>query len=165
MVNTPETPTEQSKNVEEEIFKTLSHEIRRNIIKLLGDQKQLTFTNIKNNIGTVESSSLAYHLKSMRPLIEQKETFYKLTEIGLAALSLMDRIDQSKRFKAAKNKFRWANIITILCWVVTSIAIPTIIAPYVERSLVRTVTIIIEVCMQVNFVIIFTLWGSSWNKK
>jgi DNA-binding transcriptional ArsR family regulator len=164
-MSTPMEPIpDQNVNVEEEIFKSLSHDIRRNIIKLLGEHKEMTFTDLKNDLGTVESSSLSYHLKSMKPLILQKENLYKLSEIGFAALTLMDRIDESKRFKAAKNKFRWANIITIICWVISAIIIPVIISPYLEASITLTVTIIFEVCMQINFVLIFTLWGSSWKR-
>ena len=51
---------------EEELIKSLSHKIRRDIIKFIGDGGELTFTEIKNFIESIDSPSLSYHLKSLQ---------------------------------------------------------------------------------------------------
>ncbi|MFX1286916.1 MAG: winged helix-turn-helix domain-containing protein, partial [Promethearchaeota archaeon] len=61
---------------EDAIFKSLSHEIRRNIIRHIGDKKESTFSDIKNNIMSIDSPTLSYHLKSLIPLITQEEGKY-----------------------------------------------------------------------------------------
>src|SRR4030042_6639198 len=93
-------PTEEA-----EIFKSLAHEMRRNVIKALGKKNQSSFTDIKTEIGNIDSPTLSYHLKSLKPLIEQKSGQYILTEIGSIALLLMNRIDQSHTINKAKRQF------------------------------------------------------------
>lgn len=66
---------------EDELFKTLTHQIRRDIIKILGES-ELTFTQIKNQLGSIDSPTLSYHLKNLNPLITQVANKYKLSEIG-----------------------------------------------------------------------------------
>ena len=150
---------------EGEIFKSLSHEIRRKIIKTLGKKKELSFTDLKNEIGAIDSPTLSYHLRSLSFLVDQKNTQHFLTEIGNAALLLMDRIDQSKRISLGKNRFLLANIATILCWIAIEILIPFIIAPVTTEAIYISITIALNVCAQINFFIIWTLWGSSWKRK
>ena len=69
-------------SIEEFIFKTLSHQKRRDILRVIGEKREVTFTEIKNAIGTEDSSSLSYHLNALKYLIVQKEGKYHLSELG-----------------------------------------------------------------------------------
>jgi DNA-binding transcriptional ArsR family regulator len=149
----------------DEIFKSLSHKIRRNIINIIGTQKEISFGDIKNKIGNIDSPTLAYHLKSLKPLLNQKENLYVLSDIGKTAHLLINKIDQSDQLKANKKKWWKANMITIICWIIVQQAIPFIIARYVDIPVVVMVVIILHVTAQVNYFVIWRLWkkGSQYQ--
>lgn len=71
-----------NESLEESIFKTLSHQTRRDILRIIGEQKQATFTEIKNKVKVEDSASLSYHLNTLQPLITQKVGKYSLSELG-----------------------------------------------------------------------------------
>jgi len=150
---------------EDEIFKSLSHNIRRKIVKSLGENEVLSFTQIKNSIGEIDSPTLSYHLKSLKMLVDQNESLYKLTDIGLAAVSLMDKIDQSDRLKNSKKKFLYANIATVACWTTMQIIVGNTIMPDLSRDNIILLTVLFQVFAQLNYQIAFSLWGRSWYKK
>ena len=81
-----ESPNE---SLEESIFKTLSHQTRRDILRFIGEQKQASFTEIKNSVKVEDSASLSYHINTLQPLITQKDGRYALTELGQDAYALM----------------------------------------------------------------------------
>ena len=72
----------ESHNLEEEIFKTLGHQIRRDIIRIIGDQRGLRFTEIKSALDIEESASLSYHLRALAPLLRQDNGLYGLSGLG-----------------------------------------------------------------------------------
>jgi DNA-binding transcriptional ArsR family regulator len=148
---------------EAEIFKSLAHEIRRNIIKALGKKNQSSFTDIKNDVGDIDSPTLSYHLKSLKPLIDQQSGEYILTDVGKIALLLMNRIDQSHTLKKAKRGFIYANFITTICWVVMQVIISNMIAPYVDIPTNVLVVTVIVIIAQINYQIIWRLYGTSWG--
>jgi len=76
-------------NLEETIFKTLRHQKRRDILRVIGKKKNATFTEIKNAIQTEDSPSLAYHLNALSELIAQAEGKYWLSELGQDAYRLI----------------------------------------------------------------------------
>jgi DNA-binding transcriptional ArsR family regulator len=156
---------EDSLSVENEIFKSLSHQIRRNIIKSLGTEKQMTFTEIKNKFSSIDSPSLAYHLKSLKQLIDQKDSIYFLSEIGQMALLLMDKIDQSDRLKNWKTNIMWSNIMTIICWTSVLFAVPFMLSNNLSHSTLVTAIIILNVVAQINFQLIWRFWAKSWVPK
>jgi DNA-binding transcriptional ArsR family regulator len=167
-LNNEDKPTEseaESESIENEIFKTLNHQIRRNIIKLLGKEKELTFTEIKNNFSNIDSPSLAYHLKTLKQLIELKDSSYFLTEIGQTALILMDKIDQSDRLKNWKKNIMWSNIATIICWTFVMFTVPFMLGNNFSQSTLITVIIILNVVAQINFQLIWRFWAKSWIPK
>ena len=71
-----------AESVEEVVFKTLSHQKRRDILRVIGEKQEMTFTDIKNSIGTEDSPSLSYHLNALKYLVYQKEGKYRLSELG-----------------------------------------------------------------------------------
>jgi len=78
-------------NLEESIFKTLSNQVRRDILRVVGEQKQVSFTQIKNSLKIEDSAALSYHLSSLQPLIIQKDGKYALSELGQDAYALINK--------------------------------------------------------------------------
>ena len=118
-------PEEIPISKEEEIFKLLTHQTRRNIIKVLGD-RDLTFSQIKKNL-EIDSPTLSYHLKSMNEFVVQKKSKYTFSEIGRAALFLLTKTDQSIKMSKYKRNFRFVYYLTYICWVLMGIFTPIII--------------------------------------
>lgn len=72
----------------------MGHDIRRKIIKIIGDNDYTSFTYLKKELG-VSTGSIYHHLETLSELIEQKEDKkYYLTELGVYAYnSLKDNIE------------------------------------------------------------------------
>lgn len=79
----------QNESLEETVFKTLSNQKRRDILRFIGERREATFTEIKNSIEIEDSPSLSYHLNSLDCLIVQKSGKYSLSELGQDAYSLI----------------------------------------------------------------------------
>jgi DNA-binding transcriptional ArsR family regulator len=87
-----ETQTETSReSLEESVFKTLSNQKRRDIIRFLGERTEATFTEIKHSTGE-DSPSLSYHLNALQGLTVQNEGRYRLSDLGQEAYKLMTKI-------------------------------------------------------------------------
>lgn len=82
----------ESESLEESIFKTLSHQKRRDILRVIGEKREMTFTEIKNQVGIEDSPTLSYHLNALGQLIAQKEGKYRLSELGNDTYNLMCKI-------------------------------------------------------------------------
>ncbi len=76
-------------NLEESIFKTLSHQRRRDILRVIGERREATFTEIKNSVEIEDTPSLSYHLNTLDRLIVQKGGNYSLSELGKDAYTLI----------------------------------------------------------------------------
>jgi len=118
-------PEEIPISKEDEIFKLLTHQTRRNIIKVLGE-RDLTFSQIKRNL-EIDSPTLSYHLKSMKEFVNQKKSKYTFSDIGRAALYLLTKADQSIKMSRYRRNFFYAHIITGICWVIAGFLFPIII--------------------------------------
>ena len=81
-----------NQSLEEEVFKTLSHQIRRDIVRYVGEEKSVRFTDIKRAVGIEESASLSYHLGTLGPLLLNKDGLYELSELGRDTYSLMVKL-------------------------------------------------------------------------
>jgi hypothetical protein len=79
----------QNESLEESIFKTLSSQKRRDILRFIGENKQATFTQVKKAVEIDDSSSVSYHLNSLQTLITQKDEKYDLTDLGQEAYNLI----------------------------------------------------------------------------
>ncbi|MHA1379643.1 MAG: winged helix-turn-helix domain-containing protein [Candidatus Helarchaeota archaeon] len=93
---------------EGEIFKSLSNPKRRDIIRAIGNQKEMTFTEIKNRLKSIDSPTPSYHLKSLQPLLEQKENKYKLSDIGKSVHNLLLKTQLSHDTIKYKKKLQYA---------------------------------------------------------
>jgi hypothetical protein len=76
---------------EEEIFRALSHEKRRNVVRCLGEIGSLTFSEIRTHTGIHDTPILSYYLRTLRPLLKQEGDRYYLSESGRDAFSLILR--------------------------------------------------------------------------
>ncbi len=93
-------------NLEQEVFKALENQKRRDILRLVGEKKGITFTEILNASKVPDSPTLSYHLRSLAPFIEQKEGKYQLTPIGKDAYNLLLRTTTyNKLALLQKNKY------------------------------------------------------------
>lgn len=54
-------------NLEESVFKTLSHQKRRDISRFIGERREVAFTEIMNSVEVEDSPSLSYHLNALAP--------------------------------------------------------------------------------------------------
>ncbi|HUX98190.1 MAG TPA: helix-turn-helix domain-containing protein [Candidatus Deferrimicrobium sp.] len=142
---------------EDEIFKTLSHRIRRDIVKLVGADEKLTFSEIKNRLNSIDSPTLSYHLKSLQPLLIQEANKYKLSDIGEAALLLLTKTDQSIKISKYRRNFLYAYVITVACWLSAEIIVPWILGSYVDWIVYTPVHIIITAISTINMIIIWQL--------
>ncbi len=142
---------------EEEIFKTLSHRIRRDIIKVVGNEDKLSFSEIQNKLESIDSPTLSYHLKSMQPLLEQEKNKYKLSEIGDASLLLLTKTDQSIKISKYRRNFLYAYLVTVACWIAAETIIPFIIAPNVNMTAFIGYSIVINVVSVINWIVLWQL--------
>jgi DNA-binding transcriptional ArsR family regulator len=79
----------EEESLEESIFKTLSHQKRRDILRVIGERREATFTEIKNSVGIDDSPTVSYHLNALGYLVVQKEGKYRLSELGHDAYNLL----------------------------------------------------------------------------
>jgi DNA-binding transcriptional ArsR family regulator len=83
--------SEEIKNLEEEVFKALNHQRRRDILRFIGEGNKPTFTKIMNATKFSDSPTLSYHLRNLAPFLELKGGKYELNPIGKAAYALLLR--------------------------------------------------------------------------
>lgn len=95
-------PDEQINNskrqdTEARFYYALSHEIRRKIIKLIGENQNISFTKLKKELG-VSTGTIYHHLDTLSELIKQKkDKKYYLKELGVYAYkSLKNNIETIK---------------------------------------------------------------------
>jgi hypothetical protein len=147
--------------IEEDLFKTLGHQIRRNIIKIIGNENNLTFTEIKNFLGEIDSPTLSYHLKSLNFILTLKNGKYKLSEIGKAAYNLLIKADQSHVISKYRKRFISIYITTVLCWISIQTLIPIYYHFLSPECRVPVVFTLIEITLNfvavINYILIWKL--------
>ena len=82
----------ETPSLEEAVFKTLGHQIRRDIIRIIGDNKDLRFTEIMSVANIEESASLSYHLNALGPLLRHDNGLYSLSDLGNDTYSLLTKL-------------------------------------------------------------------------
>ncbi len=139
-------------SLEEEVFKALDHQKRRDILRYIGEKKGITFTEIMKAGKIPDSPTLSYHLKTLSPFIEQRNGEYRLTPIGKDAYNLLLRTttyDKLALFQ--KNKYE-ATVGNTILWI-TAIAA----AVYLEADTVLT-TIFLPGLAAVSLTITYQLF-------
>jgi DNA-binding transcriptional ArsR family regulator len=80
-----------------EIFAALRHPIRRQLLLLLEDKGEMSFTEIQNAVGMSDTGLMSYHLKELAPLVEQSTRGkYCLSEVGRASITLFRKVEMEK---------------------------------------------------------------------
>ncbi|MEX2680401.1 MAG: hypothetical protein Q6373_002280 [Candidatus Sigynarchaeota archaeon] len=75
--------------IEKKIYEALDHEIRRKILRIIGENGVGTFTEFKNSLG-IGTGTLYHHLNILSPLVFQKDDKkYYLTKLGEMTLRFM----------------------------------------------------------------------------
>ncbi|TFF86658.1 MAG: ArsR family transcriptional regulator [Promethearchaeota archaeon] len=92
--------------MEDEFYYALGHELRRKIIKIIGDNEYSSFTILKKEL-KVSTGTIYHHLDSLSQLIEQKEDKkYYLNDLGIYAYnSLQDNIETYVTREFSKKEF------------------------------------------------------------
>ena len=80
---------EKLQDLEQQVFEALENQKRRDILRIVGENKGIAYTKILNASKILDSPTLSYHLKSLAPFIEPKEGKYRLTAIGKDAYTLL----------------------------------------------------------------------------
>ena len=79
-------------SLESHVFKSLSNEKRREMVRYLGERKVARFNEMKRDLGFDDGAYLTYHFASLEPLLTQGERGYSLSAAGRDAYNLMRRI-------------------------------------------------------------------------
>jgi hypothetical protein len=80
---------EKLQDLEQQVFEALENQKRRDILRIVGENKGIAYTKILNASKISDSPTLSYHLKNLTPFIELKEGKYRLTAIGKDAYNLL----------------------------------------------------------------------------
>ena len=104
-------------NLEEEVFKALDHQIRRNVLRYIGEAKEPTFTEILNTLNIPDSPTLSYHLKTLSPFVIQQKGRYSFSPVGKAAYSLLLKTSMYNRQSLFMKKKTGAIIGHIVLWI------------------------------------------------
>jgi hypothetical protein len=137
-INMPE-KTEVSENFEQGVFKALENQKRRDILRLVGEHKGISFTEILNVSKIPDSRTLSYHLRELAPFLEQKEGKYQLSPMGKDAYSLLQKtavygkvvLFQKKRFGATfGNLLLWSIGIAAAAYLEVNTTLTMIILPF-----------------------------------
>jgi len=84
----------------DEIFAALRHPVRRQILFLLEDKGELSFTEIQNTLGLNDTGLISYHLKELATLVEQS----KRGKYSLSGRLNWREISQEKLFVESSKK-------------------------------------------------------------
>ena len=75
------------------ILSVLSHRIRREILLILREKGESSFTDIMNTL-KIDTGKLSFHIRSLQPFIEQTETGkYKLSRAGDDAVRVISDVE------------------------------------------------------------------------
>lgn len=102
--------------MEDQVFKSLSHQIRRDIIRYVGERSKASFTEIRNSLRIEDSSMLSYHLNGLRPLLQQHDSNYLLSDLGRHAYRLILGTTALETESRLKMRIRYAIIANALLW-------------------------------------------------
>ena len=104
-------------NLEEEVFKALDHQIRRDLLRYIGEAKETTFTQMLNAVNIQDSPTLSYHLKTLSPFVVQQKGRYALSPVGKAAYSLLLKTTMYNRQALYMKKKTGAMVGHIALWI------------------------------------------------
>lgn len=110
--------TEAFDNLEQDVFKALENQKRRDILRIVGEKKGITFTEILGNSKISDSPTLSYHLRELSPFIAQNQGKYQLTPMGRDAYSLLLKTAAYGKVILFQKKRMGATFGNLLLWVI-----------------------------------------------
>ncbi len=128
---------EAFENFEQDVFKALENQKRRDILRLVGEKKGIGFTEVLNVSRIPDSPTLSYHLRELAPFIEQNEGKYNLTPMGKDAYNLLLKTATYGKVVWFQKKRYGATFGNLLLWVIGIAA-----AAYLEVNIVLTAIIL-----------------------
>jgi len=85
-------------NEHDAIFTSLKHPVRGQVLLLLEQKGEASFTEIQEVVGTNDPGLMSYHLKELVPLVEQTARGkYGLSEIGQTSIVLFRKVEREKQ--------------------------------------------------------------------
>ncbi len=101
------------------IFSSLRHPTRRFVLRNLAQGQPKRFSELQADLN-VDSPSLSYHLDALQGLVTKSDEAYSLTELGVAALNLMRRVEEppsqnsTGRVDLARHGIAWIMVLLLL---------------------------------------------------
>ena len=81
----------------DEIFAALKNPIRRQILLVLEQKGEVSFTNLQQAVGISDTGLMSYHLKELASLVEQSEKGkYRLSQTGQAGIALFQKVETQR---------------------------------------------------------------------
>jgi hypothetical protein len=99
-----------------QVFKLLSHQVRRDIVRFVGERTKASFSDIRNSLEIEDSSMLSYHLNGVRALLNQHDSDYVLSDLGKHAYRLILGTTSVGTEAKLKRKIRYAIVANALLW-------------------------------------------------
>ncbi len=92
----------------------INNPIRRKILQLIKQNNKITYTSLLNTLD-IDAGKLNFHLRQLSPLIIKEEDGYRLGELGIKAISMIDEMSEMLEDKTAVDlESRSTNDIKIL---------------------------------------------------
>lgn len=138
---------EATDNFEQDVFKALENQKRRDILRLIGEKKSISFTDVLTTSKIPDSPTLSYHLRELAPFISQKDGKYELTPMGKDSYNLLLKtasygkvvLFQKKRWGATfGNLLLWTIGITTAVYLEVDIVLWAVIMPFLGFLAVTT---------------------------
>jgi len=104
----------------------------------VGENREATFTEIKNAVQIEDPPSLSYHLNALGPLTVQKQVKYRLSELGRDTYNLMCKITAYSASTSINNSLKKA-LPTVIIANAILWATAILLASVFERSLQTTI--------------------------
>jgi len=130
------------------ILSVLSHRIRREILLILREKGESSFTELMNTL-KIDTGKLSFHIRSLQPFIEQTETGkYKLSRAGIDAV------------RAIRDVESWAEVADV-----NRKASQLPLAPFKKRAYAFLVDFAIMFALSVLLLLqtVFSLVAGNWT--
>lgn len=112
-----EKESEQSRDLEEEVFKTLDNQKRRDILRYIGEKNDASFTDIMKSTGVSDSPSLSYHMRALSPFMKQEDSKYSLSPIGKDAYDLLLKTTSYNKLELSRRRKHEVTIGNTILWI------------------------------------------------
>ena len=163
----------------DKIFTALKHPMRRQILLLLEDEGEMSFTGIQNAVGLEDTGLLSYHLKELESLVRQSARGkYSLSEVGEASIALFRKVEREKQLSglAVQGYFEKliGKIVFLFLIVGVTLTVPLSADIYLSVQNIYASSVSVEqiiVMFLVGFfgmifgAILFTLYDRHYNAK